>query len=173
MEAFLLVFSQSVTRARIDLFSAAKEIKTSHSQNHCFWGSYRLTTLQQKRPVPRTTKIVQWKWVIFHPSWSEIMDIKGQVQSYSTQSLEHPPDMFLLWTLSLFGSLSSTPLSPEPLNQVWKRLWWWKKLMKRIFKWRAYFTSVFAFKGRAYSMQKLLWYTVGHDQRFPCVVQKL
>ena len=68
MEAFPLVFSQSVTRAPIDLFSAAKEIETSHSQNHCFWGSYRLTTLQQKRPVPRTTKSVQWKWVIFHPS---------------------------------------------------------------------------------------------------------
>ena len=68
MEAFLLVFSQSVTRAPIDLFSAAKEIETSHSQNHCFWGSYRLTTLQQKWPVLRTTKSIQWKWVIFHPS---------------------------------------------------------------------------------------------------------
>ena len=66
MEAFPLVFSQSETRAPIDLFSA--EIETSHSQIHCFWGSYHLTTLQQKLPVPRTTKSIQWKWVIFHPS---------------------------------------------------------------------------------------------------------
>ena len=46
MEAILLVFSQSVTRAPSDLFCAAKEIGTSNSQNHCSWGSYRLNTFQ-------------------------------------------------------------------------------------------------------------------------------
>merc|ERR1711988_147535 len=33
------------------------------------------------------------------------------------QSLEPQPNMFSLWILSLLGSLSSTPLSPEPLSQ--------------------------------------------------------